>query len=704
MTPEGLEKAFIAKLKASGLSKADAKKLGLKPFLECAAKQRFPELASFYVRDGIYVPYYDLHGNKIKNYFRYCNLDRQPRGFEGLTAKGKKGPPKYVAPGGSCPEIYVPQLLTMDWLKIAQDTNKPVISTEGEFKACCGVKFGLPTIALSGVDSFSSKRNKLLLLKSFDWFDLKGRELYHIVDSDAADNPFVRDAVRRYCARLTGRGARVFPITLPALPGLEKTGLDDYLLHEDGGKERLVELMEESTEFEASAELHEMNEIAIYVRDVSRVCIPDEGLLLEERAFINNYKPRTFVVTYESGGKSRTEEKSVPMEWMKWPYRRECKATVCDPMQPPLQVGPNDKFNMFRGLAVCAEKGDIAPWTELMDWMFPPAQTIERRWFLDWVAHPLQCIEAMVGPKMHSCAVLISTQQGTGKGLVGETIGALYKPAFASITTGELKRDFNGWAKDILFVLGNEITGRDAAAVADGIKALITEPQFWLNRKNVKEVSQPNHMNFLFTSNHEDAFFVSFSDRRFFAHFAPAQSLLEVWGKEKVDKYVAWYNSHDGQAALLYHLLHHKITPDWDHRSPPDTPAKLALQKNSANQAVSWLRDVAGNPELLQGRLKERWFWTAKELLAIFQATTGRAGGYSPDGMGRALSDAKWYRFRCSNPTGQVRYLKLKDCPKAALWTPPLHAQEVKQHITTERAAAEQFNRERELLPQKEKY
>src|SRR5262249_45098311 len=149
--------------------------------------------------------------------------------------------------------------------------------------------------------------------------------------------------------------------------------------------------------------------------------------------------------------------------------------------------------------------------------------------------------------------------------------------------------------------------------------------------------------NFLFTSNHSDAFYVSFSDRRFFIHAAPERQLMEVWGKQKIDAYAAWRDSGAGREALRYHLLHWKIASDWDHRSPPDTALKAQMQSGSANKAENWLRDIDANPVTLS-HLEGRRFWTAEELLALFQLRT-RDQGYTVVGMGKALAAAQWCRL-----------------------------------------------------------
>jgi hypothetical protein len=705
MNSKELQSAFQKKLKESGLTKADAEKLGFRPYAEEEAAAKFPDFPPRLLRAGFVLPYRDLNG-KLNGFLRWRNLDRSLRGFAALGTVGEDGkrpepPPKYLQASGSCAELFLPfPNVACDWKKIAADVDTPLLTTEGELKACCAVKHGLPTFAIGGADMFTSKKNNLWLLKSFDWFEWGGREVYVILDSDASTNPNVRDAGRRYCSRLSSRGAHIYQLTLPALSGLEKTGLDDYLEHKaEGGKERLLELMRKTKQWPQSAELWAMNDVSIYVRQVSQVYIPGEDVFLKPGDFVSNYRPRTYTVTSGSGDKLKMERKVVPSEWLGWDCRRECARVTFDPASPPLEINSADEFNMFPGLDLEPKEGDLAPWTELMDWMFAKEEHALRNWFLSWAAYPLQCIKAAEEPKMHSCVALISHEEGTGKGLVGETIGKLYGKAYVPITSSELRSDFNDWAKNRLFVLGNEITNKASADLADQLKGMITESTFWLHPKGVKRMIQPNHMNFLFTSNHTDAFFLSFSDRRFFIHAAPEHKLLEGWGREKVDEYVAWRDSAEGRAALLYHLLERKIPSSWDHRSPPATAAKYMLQSGSANQAENWLRDVADRAELLKD-LKDRRLWTAEELLDQFKQTTGNTD-YGREGMGQALRKAGWYRVLRGN---QIRNLKTykqvrgeyreEPFPKRPLWAPPQFEKEVCL-LSTERALAQKFNEER---------
>lgn len=67
------------------------------------------------------------------------------------------------------------------------------------------------------------------VLPDFDRFTWTGRDVVVIFDSDCATNAKVAAARRGLLAELKARGARAVAIDLPALDGLNKTGLDDFL-------------------------------------------------------------------------------------------------------------------------------------------------------------------------------------------------------------------------------------------------------------------------------------------------------------------------------------------------------------------------------------------------------------------------------------------------------------------------------------------
>jgi len=136
---------------------------------------------------------------------------------------------------------------------LRKDARKPVFITEGEKKALKMTQEGWPTIGLPGVYMFSDPQsyelpeNKPLHPELARW-RLRGRTVYVCFDSDRLEKDGVALAHERLCALLTRSGVVVQVVTIPALPELEKTGADDFLVRR--GREEFGALVEQSRPWE----------------------------------------------------------------------------------------------------------------------------------------------------------------------------------------------------------------------------------------------------------------------------------------------------------------------------------------------------------------------------------------------------------------------------------------------------------------------
>lgn len=153
---------------------------------------------------------------------------------------------KYLAPKGSAVRAYIPEAVRA----LLEYAAQPLIVTEGEKKTLAATQAGFPTIGLSGVECWHVKKSTQLIpdLEHVAW---KGREVFIAFDSDAADNPKVKDAECLLAAALETRGAKVRVVRIP--PGLQngdgkakKVGLDDYLVAY--GADALRKLLTTATE------------------------------------------------------------------------------------------------------------------------------------------------------------------------------------------------------------------------------------------------------------------------------------------------------------------------------------------------------------------------------------------------------------------------------------------------------------------------
>ena len=139
--------------------------------------------------------------------------------------------------------------------------------TEGEFKAACGTKNGIPTIGLGGVWCFKSTEQGITLLPQFSEFQWKERTVNICYDSDAANNTQVAHAENALASELLRLGAHPFICRIPqSVETSKKVGLDDYIAA-FGVDAFKSEIVGQASEWEPSRELFRLNEEVVYVED-----------------------------------------------------------------------------------------------------------------------------------------------------------------------------------------------------------------------------------------------------------------------------------------------------------------------------------------------------------------------------------------------------------------------------------------------------
>jgi putative DNA primase/helicase len=72
---------------------------------------------------------------------------------------------------------------------------------------------------------------------------------------------------------------------------------------------------------------------------------------------------------------------------------------------------------------------------ELIDYLLEGLDKAAKEWFFDWCAYPLQ----NPGVKMFSAVVIHGVVQGTGKTLVGLTLGRIYGDNYKEIKDDDLE-------------------------------------------------------------------------------------------------------------------------------------------------------------------------------------------------------------------------------------------------------------------------
>jgi hypothetical protein len=623
--PAQVRDAMLDKLEMSGLNEDDAKKLGMKP---CTAQASPQELDVH--KAGFLIPYFDLKG-RVTKFWRYRYLETAKEGWDKLTDKKDR---RYSQAPKTLNEFYLPSLV--NWRDLAKDASKPLCITEGELKAACGCKYGFPTIGLGGVWNWKSTKNKLTTLPQFDEFEWLGRVVYICYDSDARTNPMVIAAENALAKELLNRGAQTFIVRIPTpLAQGGKAGMDDFIVSE--GVEAFRNLLEEATLFEMAEELLKLNEEVIYISNPGLIINRDTHARISPHSFVNHtYANRKFVIHVPTGkkGEMKSIEKSAPKEWIEWPLRSEAQCMTFAPGKGI--ITERGEYNTWRNWGCRPAEGSVVPFKQLLDFIFREAEPEARRWFEQWLAYPLQ----HPGTKLLSSVLLWGRVHGTGKSLIGYTMFKIYGDNATEISERDLLSAHNEWAENRQFVMGDEITGGDKRHAADKMKSMITQKQLRLNPKFVASYTVPDCINYFFTSNHPDAFFVEDTDRRFFIHEVRGNPLPS----EFYQSYMKWLDG-SGPSALFHYLLALPMDGFNPQGHAPMTLSKQEMIEDGRSDVMSWVDRLKAAPDMvlrLGDEILRYELWTTSELLGIYDPTGNKK--ITSNGIGRALRSAGFHR------------------------------------------------------------
>jgi hypothetical protein len=591
-----VKKAMTEKLEKSLIDPATARKLKFKP---CTAKE-CEALGLPANNAGFVIPYFDRHGRQTK-FFRYRYLEDTRKGFEAL---GKKKPLRYGQVSNTLNEIYLPPLV--DWHDFLENPAVPLVITEGELKAACATLCGIPTIGLGGVWCFmSTKKNKPLLplLAETVW---DGRTVYICYDSDAATNPDIVRAENVLARELTARNATVHITRIP-FDEARKIGIDDYLLEHEVSD--FTALLERSPEYEPMKALHEMCERVVYIRNPGIVYDYDNDMKLSATAFTQHAYSNLWhsEQRVNADGTIKMVKTSTSKAWLEWPQRNELSSITYAPGHD--RITDKGELNVWPGWGIEPKKGDVKMWHAMMTHIFGDAKDA-RQWFERWCAYPMQ----NPGVKMAVSAVVWGVVHGSGKTLVANTLARIYGKNYAELKDADIENPRNEWAENKQFALGDDITGHDSRKLSRKFMTMITQKTIRLDIKYVPSFSIPDCINYYFTSNDPDAFYMEDGDRRFFIWEVLAGKLDIVFRKA----YIEWMNSDDGAAALFYHLLNLPMGDFDPFHEAMVTDAKREMQLVGKSELGAWVAHLKESPDaVLNGKMRGDLF-SAEELKVLF--------------------------------------------------------------------------------------
>lgn len=592
---------------------------------------------------------------------------------EGFAAKTDAKPVRYVQAPNTPSELYMPPLV--DWAALQADSTQPIVITEGELKALSCTRHVMPCLGLGGVYSFKSTKRKQPLLKDLCAFNWADRTVLIAYDSDAHTNPMVVAARNELCRELLALGARPAVVDITAADDNSKRGLDDIILQD--GPDALAEMFSVAEPFAAAAALHELNAEVAYIKDPGMVVVLETGLKMRASDFTGHaYANRHYwESSLDAKGVERMVKKKAAQGWLEWPLRLELRGIVYEPGAAKLTECA--RYNTWPGWGCVPKRGTIKPWRDLLDHLFT-GKPEERSFFERWCALPIQ----QPGKKMYTAAVLWGVNTGTGKSLVGYSLGRIYGKNFTEIGDSELQDERNEWAVCKQFVMGDDVTGHDQRKYSDKLKKMITQLEMRIDQKYVPSYTVRDVINYLFNSNHPDAFFLEDDDRRNFVHEIECGPLPTAFYIE----YMAWLNS-TGASHLFDHLLNLDLAGMRAEDRAPNTQARRAMIDDGLSDLGRWVRRLKDDPVMclkvgdakLTGDL-----WAASELLKLYDPEgRGRAtaGGVSRE-MKRAGFKHVYGGMQVRTSLGQQRLFAVRDAEK---WLAVKGCEEMTKHYDSTR-------------------
>lgn len=578
----------VAKLAESALGPEDAKALGF-DVLDGAAVAAFG--SGFANNPALVINYFHpitreplRAAPKWPPFIRYRYLG--PKGT--LPTNGKKEQ-KYVQASGTGVCAYFP--MNADWKKILEGSDT-IFITEGELKAAKACQMGFPTIGLGGVWNFRSVQTEAPFLPELDMIEWAQRTVVIVYDSDIITNENIQEAANALAELLRDRGA--FPHILILTGDADgKVGLDDWFVAHPSAKKFKQLLNDSASSLTLAKPLFDFNRRYALVESPFSVLdrALDRPMNVEQFKVVNG-KARYNELKIKDGAPSM-KLVSAAEAWLKWPMRSDFKSITYHPGQPRIIDGPHGSiWNSWKGFATKPVKGDVSLYLKLVDHLFSTAEPEAKDWFLKWCAYPIQ----FPGSKMYCAATIHGTKNGTGKSFLFYCLRRIYgSDNFSEIDDNDIHSDFNGWALNKQFVLGDDITGHDKRELANALKKKVTQKELKVNIKFVPSYSMPDRINYGFTSNQPDAQYMEDDDRRFFIHKIEVDPLPNAFYHDLE----AWLETEEGGNALHY-FFNTLPMGNFDYRERAlETAAKREMVDLSKSQLELWVAQLKNTPELV---------------------------------------------------------------------------------------------------------
>jgi hypothetical protein len=181
----------------------------------------------------------------------------------------------------------------------------------------------------------------------------------------------------------------------------------------------------------------------------------------------------------------------------------------------PNKKDKDDEYNLFTGFKYDSDNNDydindINIYLEHIKYLTNNDEAATN-YIINWISHIIQKPEQ----KTRVCIVFYSQTEQVGKNLLLDILSELFNGYTNKIKdTNALIDRFNGDMMGKLFVVGDEINAR-AQDICNELKDIITRETEIIEFKNKDKINVNDYKNYVMTTNNENVFKISNSDKRF---------------------------------------------------------------------------------------------------------------------------------------------------------------------------------------------
>lgn len=296
------------------------------------------------------------------------------------------------------------------------------------------------------------------------------------------------------------------------------------------------------------------------------------GRFMNQIQFNGRYGGKEF--TIKSAGQKLTDNPwKAALSGVDWsiPKVDHCRFL---PQEPTFSIIMDDLgrkgLNTYIPAKIKSVQGDVSKWKDYLSRVFNTPEDVKI--FEDYIAH---CIK-YPGYKI-PWSILLQSTKGVGKQMIGDvlkhSIGELYtyQPDAEELVSGVSQ--FNGWMRNKLMILVDEVRVGDRNELMNGLKTIITDRRIAVESKGVDQQMEDNVANWIFFSNFKDAFPIDENERRYCIFYSRLQSALQLeeagMDKAYFDSMYDWLECEQGFEKIAWYYLHYPVEKgSLPHRAP----------------------------------------------------------------------------------------------------------------------------------------